>query len=548
MIWPSDLAVYYPHAGMPSLTEITTSSIVLISLTLVALFSIKRRPYVLVGWLWYLGTLVPVIGIVQVGGQAMADRYTYIPLIGIFIAISWGVPELLSRWQFRQKGIVIISCILVSIIATLSYVQVGYWNNSISLFGHALAVTKDNWLAHHNLGCALESNKKNIEICIKHFSESVKINPNAVKPRINLARLLSSQNRFHEAIKHCLKALELKDDLAEAHFIIGNILWRQKIYAGSIIHLQRSLELKPDYLEAHINIGSVFKRVGKFNDSLRHFYLALQLNPNSAGVHNNIGNLLEITDRTEEAIKHYDEALKLDPDLAEAHNNLGAIMMRKNKIDKAIRHYKKALENNNISEIHKNLGDALLYKNNFEEAIFHYKEALRIRPDFKNIKKAIEEVSLLQTKLNLKAEEIKNEIKNAPQDAELLYQLGNIYKKLGKSDNALLNYQKAHLIKPNSLIFLNSLATLNADLNNYDQSIQYLEKMIQLEPEKNKLYYNIACLYAKQNKTKQSIEWLEKAIDKGYKNLNLITTDEDLENIRNTSEYKKRILTIMESY
>ena len=154
MIWPSNLAVYYPYPKFLVPWQVLGSVFLLIAITLVVIWRVKRSPYLATGWLWYIGTLVPVIGILQAGNQAMADRYTYIPLIGLFIMVAWGVPELLKKWKYRKEILLTSSALSILCLSIITWTQVGYWQNSITLFDHTLKVTDDNWLAYNHRGYA----------------------------------------------------------------------------------------------------------------------------------------------------------------------------------------------------------------------------------------------------------------------------------------------------------------------------------------------------------------------------------------------------------
>ncbi len=308
MIWPMNLSVYYPYRKILPWWQVAGACLLFASISLLAIRYTRRKPYFIVGWLWYIGTLVPVIGLVQIGAQAMADRYAYVPLIGIFIMIAWGIPELVSIRQKRKIVLTTIAAaLLVGLMAT-TWIQVRYWRNSIALFEHALDVTTGNSLAHYNLAYALDE-RGEVDEAIHHYSETVRIDPYHANAHINLGNLLEFQGRHADAIRHYMEALRIDPDNAGAHSNLGNILAKQ----------------------------------GRITEAIWHYSEALRKNPDSPGAHNNLGNALVREGKIAEAIRHYMEALRIDPEYANAHYNLGAALAREGKIEDAIVHFREAL-------------------------------------------------------------------------------------------------------------------------------------------------------------------------------------------------------------
>ena len=244
MVWPENLAVLYPYPGMLPTWEVIGAVLFLVITTFLIIRTAKRYPYLTTGWLWYLGTLVPVIGLVQVGVQAMADRYTYVPLIGVLIMVAWGVPELLKKWRHRNAALATLAVIILCIFSFVTWKQVQYWQNSITLFTHALDV--DNQITilltaiwgivcsrrenlkrpsiiipkpfgfvqiatdeNNNLGIALQEQGR-VEEAISHYVEAIRLNPNYIKAYVNLGEALASQGKFTEAMAVFSKALQIK--------------------------------------------------------------------------------------------------------------------------------------------------------------------------------------------------------------------------------------------------------------------------------------------------------------------------------------------------
>ncbi|MBA4369483.1 MAG: hypothetical protein C0403_17795, partial [Desulfobacterium sp.] len=235
MIWPFDLAVVYPYPPFFPVHKVILAGITLIVVSISGFMAAKRFPYIIVGWLWYVGTLVPVIGLVQIGSQSMADRYTYFPLIGILIMISWVVPDLTACWVHRRKKLAFCAMIFCLCMTISAHVQTRYWKNSIQLFQHALGVTSGNWIAHNNLGCAL-SQQGHTEQAIPYFQEALRINPEYDDARYNLGLAFVAGNRFNDAINQFSRILVTRPHDKDALVRLGRIYGFQKRFDKAIDH------------------------------------------------------------------------------------------------------------------------------------------------------------------------------------------------------------------------------------------------------------------------------------------------------------------------
>jgi tetratricopeptide (TPR) repeat protein len=245
--WPVDLAVFYPYQHAYASWQILGSFFILLGISIAVIYFVKKAPFLLVGWLWYLGTLVPVIGLVQVGGQAMADRYTYLPTIGIVIMAVWGIAYLLPPQKICKIILIPTAFVVLAILSFLTWQQCGYWKNSIVLYEHALQITKNNDLAHYNLGDALKD-QGNMEEALKHFLEAVKINPNSADAHNNIGIILELHfKKYDEAIYHYHRALRIDSNNPGTHFNLGIALAAKGERQEAIKHFQQAIYLKPDY-------------------------------------------------------------------------------------------------------------------------------------------------------------------------------------------------------------------------------------------------------------------------------------------------------------
>ncbi len=394
MIWPQNLAVFYPFPDKIPLWQFTAALTSLIVLSLLVFRERKRRPYLGVGWLWYLGTLIPVIGLVQVGlWPAMADRWAHIPLIGIFIMLAWGVPDLLKRWRFSQSALVAAVTVVLSTCLVLAWVQVGYWKDSFTVFRHALEVTSNNYIAHNIFGIELKNQGK-IDEAVTHFKTALKIKPNYALPHYNLAN-----------------SLELLGEVAEA-----------------VKHYERAIRLSPDLASAHNNLGVLLEKQGKLNEAVGHFKAVLALNSDDAGVHLNIGNVLVKQEKYDAAFKHYNEALRIDPGDADVYYNLGIAFNKQEKTDAAINQFSKALKNNpDFAEARYNLANVMVKKGRLDEAIGHYRKALTIKPGYIEILNNLAFVLATQKKYEKAIGTLKKLVPLQPDNPKIYYNVAGLY-------------------------------------------------------------------------------------------------------------------------
>ena len=289
-LWPLHLAAYYPYPRSLPTTSMLVSALCLFAITAGAIAALRRYPYVLVGWLWYLGTLVPTIGIVQVGTQAMADRYTYIPLIGIFIVLAWGIPDILCRWpQSRAPAFALASAAVVACVFGTT-VQARYWESSMTLWKHALEVTTDNYAAHTFYGNALAA-QGNLDAAIAEYTEAIRIRPDYPEAHNNLGPALASKGKLDDAIRHFAEAIRLRPNYADAHSNLGVALASQGKLDEAIAQYNEALRLDPDHGRARANLGLALQALGRTADAIRVLELALQMNPGNVDARQALASL-----------------------------------------------------------------------------------------------------------------------------------------------------------------------------------------------------------------------------------------------------------------
>lgn len=389
MFWPTRLAVFYPYPREIPVWQAALAAVVLGSVSVLVVRSFRARPYFAVGWLWYLATLMPVIGLVQAGAQARADRYTYVPMVGLFIILAWGVADLL-----RARAAIVLAVAACLGCAVVARAQVRYWEDSESLFTHALAVTDGNYVAHQNLGAALADIPGRLPEAIEHDEAALRIFPDYAEAHNNLGSALAKlPGRLPDAMAEFAAALRTKPDFAEArrnlaaaHLNLGTALLRTPgRLPDAISEYQAALRLDPYLAEAHNNLGSALAQLsGRLPDAIGEYQAALRVDPNYAKAHNNLANALaQIPGRRPEAISEYQAALRANPAYAEAHYNLAVTLAEAGRLPEAIAEYEAALRvNPAYAEAHYNLGIALLKVNGrLPEALAHLDAYLRIHPN-----------------------------------------------------------------------------------------------------------------------------------------------------------------------
>ncbi len=340
MIWPSRLAVFYPR---PHLCLSSTTAVIYILSFILISFGVyvgRRKKYITTGWLWYIGTLVPVIGLVQVGSQAMANRYMYIPMIGLLIIGAWAVKDLIAnrpRWKVVTAVLttVALSCLLV-----LSRMQVKHWQDSVTLLGYTVKVTENNAPAENNYGCAL-SEAGRLDEAVLHLTKAIQLMPAFAEARDSLCKVLLKQGKLDEAIACLNEIIERKQDSAEAHYNLGMALSMQRKYDDAIKHYAKVLYLAPHYPDAHAAMGVTLLAAGRPSEAIAYLNEALRIDPEQAKVYVNLGIAYTLLGKYELAIRNYNEALRLKPDYPAAINNLKIVLKKQAEIDKALRKKKK---------------------------------------------------------------------------------------------------------------------------------------------------------------------------------------------------------------
>ena len=343
MFWPVDLAVFYPYSRHWPMEEVLLGSGLLLGITVLCIMVRRRYPFMLTGWLWYGGTLVPVIQLVQTGSHAMADRYTYVPSIGVLVMVVWGVYELTRWWRHQVMILSVAGGAAIILCLGITRQQLGYWQDSETLFRHALEVTDNNYLAHNNFGFML-AQRGQLDEAISHFQEAIWLKPDYSEAYNNLGFVFDKRGQLDEAITQYQEAIRLKPDDAEVHCNLGIVLGQKGQIAEAVGEFQEAIRLRPEYAEAHYHLGVALGKLGRLDEAVKQYREAIRLKPDYADAHGNLANVLSVQGKLNEADQEYRRTIELVPNSAPAHLRYGQALAAEHRYGAAKGEYEKVLE------------------------------------------------------------------------------------------------------------------------------------------------------------------------------------------------------------
>jgi tetratricopeptide (TPR) repeat protein len=397
MFWPRHLAGLYLRAGRWPLWEVALAALLLLAVSVLVLSQRRRRPYLAVGWFWYVGTLVPVIGLVQVGMQAIADRYTYVPLIGLFVILVWGGWELAGVWRQTRFAPAATAAALAAC-AALTVHQEFYWKDSEALFKRMIDATPNNYMARYNLG-NLYSKENRTNEAISNLTAAIQGEPNYAEAHNNLGGIFLDQKRYDEAIQHYRTAARVRPEylfcfnLANALADAASARHDTNAFAEAVQTYQQALQLNPGSSDAHHNLALTWQAQGRASEALAEFEQAARLGPNRVDTWAQLGFLYASQNRMPDAEKDFRELIRLQPNNAEAYGWLGNALAEQSKLADAIPFYLTALKLNPADcKTEFNLGLTLSRLGKRDEAAEHYRQALRINPNYREAQIALRQL------------------------------------------------------------------------------------------------------------------------------------------------------------
>jgi tetratricopeptide (TPR) repeat protein len=380
-IWPAGLTVFYPLPASTPPLAVAAAFLALAVITAASYWLRGRAPYLLVGWLWYLVTLLPVSGIVQIGTHAMADRYTYVPLVGMFVMLAWGGASLVGPGRRRERAAGVAAAAIVLAFAVAARAQVDTWKDSGALWAHALAVTPGSYYAQHGMGSLLREQGKARE-AVPYLQEAIRLNPRFPDARVNLGLAFEALGRTDEAVRQYVEALGIDPGMSDAHNNLGAVLLRSGRAEDAIPHFEAALRRVPDSAPAHDNLGQALAAVGRLPEAAAEETTALRLTPDFAEAHAHLGAVLAAQGKTAGAVAEYREAVRLAPGVADTHNNLGVALASLGEAGEAAAEFEQAVRlDPRHAQARVNLGYALARQGRTEEAILQFHEATRLEPD-----------------------------------------------------------------------------------------------------------------------------------------------------------------------
>jgi tetratricopeptide (TPR) repeat protein len=363
-IWPNNLAVFYPHPGSLPLWQVLGAVLLLIAVTVLVIRTAKRLPYLTMGWLWFTGTLVPVIGIVQVGTQAMADRYTYIPLIGLFVMAAWGIPELLKKWQPtrfptpRKEALFASSSLVLLSLFIVTWTQAGYWRNDIALYDHSLKVAGPSDLIHYNRGVAYARLGDHRQ-AISDYDRAIEINPKYADAYSNRGVAYGELGNQRQAISDYNMAIEIDPDNPKAYYNLGVVYAKLGNYRQAVSDFNKAIEINLEYAGAYNGRGVAYDGRGNQRQAISDYNRAIEINLKYAEAYNNRGATYGKLGNYRQAVSDFDKAIEINLKYAEAYNNRGVTYGQLGNYRQAISDYDKAIEINlKYAEAYKNRGVA----------------------------------------------------------------------------------------------------------------------------------------------------------------------------------------------
>ncbi|MGA2780977.1 MAG: tetratricopeptide repeat protein [Smithella sp.] len=337
--WPVDLAVFYPYENSLTLWKVIIPGLILMLITVIVIYYIKKLPFLFVGWFWYLGTMIPLIGLIQAGSQAMADRHTYLPSVGIAIMLSWGILYLVKSESIRRKILLPASIAVLAILAVLTWRQCGYWKNSIKLWNHALSVTKNNYIAHVGLGIAL-FNEGKVKEAIDHYNKVIMMPYQILTFNddylysfygtiySNRGKAYTELGLYQFAFEDYNKSIRLNPKNAGLYDNRGLTYYKLDQHQRAIEDFNEAIRLKPDYANYYNDRGNSYNKLSQHQRALDDYTKAIHLKPDYADAYNNRGTTYGKLSQYQRAIEDFNKAIYIKQDYADAYNNRGITYFR----------------------------------------------------------------------------------------------------------------------------------------------------------------------------------------------------------------------------
>ncbi len=383
--WPSPLSVFHPYQRDWKLMMVIGAGLVLLAMTIGAVQMARKRPYFVTGWFWFLGTLVPVIGLVQVGAQAFADRYTYFPFIGLFIIVAWSAYDINARQPGIGLALRAAALCILGALAAATFVYLACWKNTEMLCRHALKVTQENFVAHGTLGAALLDEGR-VPEAKEQFASALEIDPGYYAALFGLGKALLNEGNDEQAASLFRRTLSIAPQHAVAHYLLAGVLAKQDKTDEAIVHYEEAIRINPWFISPRIDLASIFIGRRQAEGAMTNALAALNLDPYSADAHFDIAAALLLQGRLKEALPHYEAALNLRPDFAEAHLDYGKALLNLGELVHSETELLRAVQlNRDDVETHRYLAQLYSRQKRPLQQAQEYAQLLRLSPDWPEV-------------------------------------------------------------------------------------------------------------------------------------------------------------------
>ena len=479
--WPFNLALGYRLPDHWPAGTVIGATALLLAVTGVALWQWRRRPWLLVGWFWFLGMLMPVLGIVQVGLQAMADRYTYLPMLGLQLALLWTLAEVALHPAARRFAPAAVA-LLLAVCAARTWNQLGTWQNSRTLYEHSIAVTSDNYLAYSYLATTF-LNEGQYSEAESDFRRAIGIKPDYAAARYRLGVTLEKMGRPDEALATYQALLKIRPNYAAAHYSIGVILLSRNQPAEAMTHFQTALRKNPDHASAQMALGMALAQLGRPQEAIACYEKVLALNPSLAEADYNYANALVSLDRDAEALARYEKALQLNPDFAEAHGNYANLLRKLGRLEEACAHYRRAIDlQPEDANTYYGLGAALEELGRTNEALASYTRAVELKPDYADAQFNLGVMLLNRSQPAEATPHFQAATRSQPDYAAAYLGLGLAAAQLGNQPEAIDFFQRTLAIEPDNAEAHAELGRMLYRTGHPAEAIPHLEQALKLHP------------------------------------------------------------------
>jgi tetratricopeptide (TPR) repeat protein len=513
MVWPTGLAAFYPFPQKgPPFWEIASAFLLLAVISGGVLAFWRKRPWLPVGWFWYLGMLVPVIGIVDAGEFAHADRNTCLPQIGLYVLLAWAVAERSAGWRhgrLLQGGM---STAILVVLMFCAHAQTSYWQDSESLWTRAVDCTSGNYLARKSLGDDLDKHGR-LDEAVVQYRRALEIRPGYADAHNNLGVSLEKFGKPDEAIAQYRAALAIQPGRADARFNLGRVLLNQGKLDEAAAQYRIGLGIKPDNAEANNNLGNALLRLGKPEEAIIQYRRALEIAPDYAEALNNLGNALTLKGADEAAIVQFQKSLEIRPGLAAAHYSLGNTFLKLGKLDEAITQYRKLLAITPANaEALNNLGTALDGKGEDAAATAQFQKALEIQPGYADARFNLGRLLLKQGKLDEAVAQFRKAVEINPGDAEARNNLGKTLLLQGDFDGAMACFEKTTAMPPDLLARWYNLGNGFLQKEDWEAAIACYRQAIKINPRSVEACANLGMALLQKGETREAIDSWQQAL------------------------------------